>query len=448
MHGLAKEQNTPQAVFTPSAGEGGSKRLDSIDLVRGLVMVIMALDHTRNYFSRALLMESPEKFHFIDPVNLSETTPALFFTRWITHYCAPTFVFLAGTGAFLFRASGRTKRELSWFLLTRGLWLVFLELVVVHLSWNFSFDYRHVVNNHVSWDFGGGVLWAIGWCMVFMAGLIFLPTSAVATLGVALIAFHNLFDAVTAKDFGRLGWIWAILHSGERGEVSPPFYFQSGYTLLPWIGVMAAGYGLGALYLLDPRVRRKELLGLGIILTLLFVFLRYENLYGDVRDTSVPPNQAVDPAVIAGRPGPWANRDNALSTVMSFLNCQKYPPSLLFLLMTLGPAINALGLFDRPAGLIGRFFVVFGRVPLFFYLLHLPLIHAAAIGFDYAKFGKSPLVNQNVGGIKIQEMPAQYANDLPIVFAAWAAVVLFLFPICWWYAGIKKRHGKGLLSYL
>jgi uncharacterized membrane protein len=392
-----------------------SGRLDAVDLLRGVVMVLMALDHTRGFFS------SPS----MDPTDLEKTNTALFLTRWVTHFCAPVFVFLAGTGAFLSGSPGKSKGELAAFLLTRGLWIILLELtIVLCLGWAWNFQYRFVL---------GGVLWAIGWSMVVLAGLVVLPTSVVTVFGLTLIAFHNLFDNVAANDLGRYRWLWAILHTGDvvqplrDAPYLPSFWeplremlFLPVYPLVPWIGVMAAGYGFGALLLLDPRKRRQELLGLGIALTIAFVTLRAANRYGD--------------------PRPWTLQKDGWFTFLSFLNCHKYPPSLLFLLMTLGPAIAALALFDRKPGPLGRVFVTFGRVPLFYYLLHLPLIHAAAAGFAYLRYGP--------GVLEWTQVPEGYGYSLPVVYLVWLGVVLTLYLPCRWFAGVKQRQRGAWLSYL
>jgi uncharacterized membrane protein len=224
------------------------------------------------------------------------------------------------------------------------------------------------------WALSGGIIWVIGAAMVLLAGLVFLPTSAVAAFGVAVIAFHNLLDGKSAADMHLPEWVWGILHDPRGGEVVAGVSFAAGYGLLPCLGIMAAGYGLGATYLLEPDVRRRQLLGLGLMLTTLFVVLRFSNLYGD------PPSP--QPSL----PGPWSQREPWYFTVYSFLNCQKYPMSLLFTLMTLGPSITLLGLFEWARGPVARFFIVFGRVPLFFYLLHVPLIHGLAVGLDYLRF--------------------------------------------------------------
>jgi uncharacterized membrane protein len=436
MRGLTDDLVTTDGASGAQPAVSGRVRLDSIDLVRGVVMVIMALDHVRDYFHAACFPPLST-----DPVDLSKTNAALFLTRWVTHFCAPTFVFLAGTGAFLSGTRGKSKGELSWFLLSRGLWLVILEVTLVRLGWSFNFDYAK--------EFGGGVIWAIGWSMVLMAGLVFLPTSAVALFGVSVVAFHNLLDGKTADEVGLADWLWKILHSPgsfpmipriELGSLTvPEIQFGTGYSLLPWLGVMASGYAFGALFLLDREVRRRQLVALGIGLTLLFVALRFSNYYGD---------QPTNPDNPAG-PGAWSKHENVLFTLFSFVNCHKYPPSLLFLLMTLGPAITALGLFDWEVGAVGRFFVTFGRVPLFYYLLHIPLIHGLVVGLDYLRYGWSPFAHHAPWpAFQPGETPADYGYSLPVVYGVWVSVVLMLYPLCRWFAGVKRRYKAAWLSYL
>jgi len=388
-----------------------SPRLYSIDLVRGLVIVLMVLDHVKGFMAHM-------PFDFVD---LTRTTPVHFFTRWITHFCAPVFMFLAGTGAFLHGARGRTKTELAWFLFSRGLWLVILELTVIRYLWLLNVDYVHAF---------GGVLWAIGWAMVALAGLIFLPVSAITVFGVAMIAFHNLADGVSSGDWEEYRWIWCILHTGEVFYPFDQHSFHPFYPLVPWVGVMAVGYSFGTLMLLEPSKRQHEVLGLGIALTLLFVVLRFANVYGD-KATSQP-----------GSPGPWSVQDDWLFTVMSFLNCQKYPPSLDFLLMTLGPALILLSLVEREPGSVGRFFIVFGRVPLFFYLAHWIVIRGMSLGVAYLRFGDVAwMFGQG-------ERPSEDGLGLVMIYVLWIGVVVFLYPICWWFARVKQRSRSVWLSYL
>jgi uncharacterized membrane protein len=414
------DKQAMQSLKSPANGTNllgeslsGRSSIYSVDMLRGLVMVIMALDHVRDFFSNA---------YAFDPTDLTQTNAALFSTRWITHFCAPVFVFLAGTGAFLSTSRGKTKKELAGFLLSRGLWLVFLDLFFVHtFGWWFNFDYHLLY---------GDVLWALGWSMVVMAGLVFLPVWSITAVGIAMVALHNLFDSVRADSFGSFRWLWAILHSGDILEPRPGIHFVPGYPLVPWIGVMASGYGFGTLLLRPKGERRKWLLGLGIGLTVAFIAIRSTNFYGD--------------------PHAWATQKTALFTFLSFINPEKYPPSLLYLLMTLGPAIIALGLFDRISHRLSRPLVTLGRVPLFFYLLHLAVIHALAVAFAYGRYGHAELMFRNVTvpSISVLPYPQGYGYSLVMVYAIWLGVVLILYPACRWFASVKRRRREAWLSYL
>jgi len=381
-------------------------RLDSVDLLRGIAMVLMALDHARDFFHYARF----------DPLDLTQTTPILFITRWITHHCAPTFIFLAGTGAFLSLGRGKSKPELARFLLTRGLWLVFLELTVVRFGWLFNF--------HYSFAFGQ-VIWAIGWSMVALAGLIFLPRLALAAIAIGMIAFHNLFDGIVPSSLGAFGWLWQILHVQSPITYAPGCVFFVIYPLIPWIGVMAAGYLFGGILRKDERERRKTLYRLGVGLIGAFIVIRVINLYGD--------------------PHPWAPQGDAVMTVLSFINTHKYPPSLLYVLMTLGPAIAVLPLLERWKGKVADFLTVFGRVPLFYYVLHIPLIHLVAVVAAYMTginagflFSNSPPGSWNV----------EYGFSLGVVYLVWIAVILLLYLPCRWFADVKRRRKESWLSYL
>lgn len=408
----------PAGTDSPSSASGAPRlnlgvppqykagRLISVDLLRGLVMVVMALDHVRDYFTNV-------RFY---PLDLTQTWPSLFLTRWITHFCAPTFVFLAGTGAFLAGTRGKSRPELSRFLLIRGLWLILLELTVVRFGWVFNFDYSLMI---------GQVIWAIGWSMIALSGLVFLPITWVTVVGVGMILVHNAFDAVTPSQFGGWAWIWTVLHEGGTVEVFPGAFLEVAYPLVPWIGVMAAGYGFGTVLQQDGTARKKMLLRIGVGMIVTFVVLRTTNLYGD--------------------PRPWTGQSNFLFTVFDFIHCQKYPPSLLFLLMTLGPAIVSLAFLEQVKGKVGEFIIVFGRVPLFYYILHIPLIHGLAlIAASTTGYGIAfMLVNAPPW-----EWPQGYGFDLPVVYLVWVVVILSLYPACRWFAGVKRKSKNPLLSYL
>ena len=399
------------------------RRIDSIDLLRGIVMVIMMLDHTRDFVHNAALQ--------FDPTDLSRTNIALFFTRWITHFCAPVFVFLAGTGAYLQLARGKSKAELSRFLVTRGLWLIFLELTIVKLGVFFNPDIRFLGFLQV--------IWVIGVSMIVLAALIYLPKSVIAAFGLLMIALHNLLDTIRVAGWHGPGTptpglsekLWIVLHQAFYafpvfGDNSPVIAVI--YPLIPWVGVMAVGYAFGALYQLDAQRRRRLLLMIGGAATVLFVVIRAIDRYGDPRE--------------------WSQQKNLVYTVLSFVNTTKYPPSLLFLLMTLGPAILALVLFESrtSGGAIRKFFVTFGRVPLFFYILQWFTAHVISIVLHLA-FGKpaswlwqSPV---NFG----QPQPGIGFN-LAVVYLAWIAGVVLLYPLCKWFAGVKQRRRDWWLSYL
>jgi uncharacterized membrane protein len=384
-------------------------RLEAVDLLRGVVMVLMALDHVRDAVSDARF----------NPLDLGHTDAALFLTRWVTHFCAPVFVFLAGTGAFLAGRRGKSRAQLAGFLLTRGLWLVVLELTLVRFGWYFNFDYHVLIAQ---------VIWAIGWSMVALAGLVFLPTWAIAALGVVLVAGHNALDGVSADRLGLPPWLWVVLKSGGVVEVGWGSRLFVAYPVLPWLGVLLVGYGFGALWGLDHRRRRRLLTVLGLGLLGLFLALRSLNRYGD--------------------PRPWSEQATALFTLFSFVNCWKYPPSLLYVLMTLGPALLVLAWCDRSPGPVGRVLVTFGRVPLFFYLWHLPLIHVVAMGLAYARHEDVRFMFDNIFMAGQERLPPGYGYRLAGVYLVWLAVLALLYPPCRWFAGLKGRHRAGWLSYL
>jgi uncharacterized membrane protein len=379
-------------------------RLASVDILRGLVMVIMALDHTRDYLTNVPF----------PPELIPNTNAALFFTRFITHFCAPVFSFLAGTGAFLATSRGKSVQQVSWFFFTRGLWLLFLEFTVVGFAWTF-----------VPWT-AGSVIWILGWSMVLMAGIVRLPLRWIAVFGVGMIATHNLLDRIGPASFGKLAWVWTLLHAPGQIKVTAHFTFIVLYVLIPWVGVMATGFAFGAL-LLRPD-RRKWILTLGISMTALFLILRGFNLYGN--STSGIPFSV----------GPWHVQPTLSLTVISFLNVEKYPPALDYLLVTLGPALILLGLLDKAKAEcgLGRILLVYGRVPMFYYILHLYLIHILAILVAFAFH--QPAAWLWHGAIFLLRTPAGYGHGLPLIYAMWIVAVAILYLPCRWFMGYKARH--------
>jgi uncharacterized membrane protein len=431
----ANKNEPPQIAVgaVPDPAKPGRGRIDSIDLLRGIVMVIMMLDHTRDFVHSGALL--------FDPLDLSKTTTALFLTRWITHFCAPVFVFLAGTGAFLQGARGKSKRELSRFLVTRGLWLIVLEFTVVRLGAFFNLDPRFLLFLQV--------IFVIGFSMIVLAALIHLPLKVIAGFGLLMIALHNFLDRYPATPWRGPqspvpSWgakLWMLLHQPGLFPIGPgfpsPLVFIL-YPLIPWIGVMAAGYAFGGLYTKDAKFRRRWLLLIGGIATWLFVFVRAVDKYGE--------------------PLHWARQKNLVFTILSFINTTKYPPSLDYLLMTLGPAILLLAFFEpgrdaviatsRSVGSrLRRFFVTFGRVPLFFYLLQWFTSHTIAIVLHLA-FGKPVRWLFQTPVEWFTNPPQGNGFNLFVVYLSWIAGVLLLYPLCKWFAGLKARRQDWWLSYL
>ncbi len=393
-------QARPTAAFEPQVATG-RRRLDHVDLLRGLVMVIMVLDHVRDYFTVVRF----------DPTDLTRTDLALFATRWISHYCAPVFVFLAGASAWI-AGTRRTRGQLARFLLSRGLWLILLEVTVISFGWYFS----------TRWTMGARaqVIWAIGASMVVLAGLIRLPRAAVAGVGLALVVGHNLLDGVAPAAFGAFAPLWQVLH--VPGPLGIMLVFVT-YPLVPWVGVMALGYAAGPAVFSQDAGAARRVAWAGGLMMLGFVALRTLNGYGDPS----PRLDAGSPALLA----------------MSFLNVTKYPPSLLFVLMTLGPALVVLALLRRAKGPVADVFVTFGRVPFLFYVTHLYLVHALAVAAGVA---------QGFPGSAIRTvyrlLPQGYGFGLPVVYLVWLCVVAALYPVCRRYAALKARSRAWWLSYL
>ena len=380
-------------------------RIDSVDIVRGVIMILMALDHTRDYFG------IPGQ----NPTDLSTASAALFLTRWITNICAPVFFLLTGTGAYL-SLRKRTPSNLSGFLLTRGLWLIVLDLVVLRcLAYQFNADYKVTLLL---------VLWALGWSMIALAALVRLPGPVVTAIGLVIIVVHNAFDSVRSASP-----LWTILHQPGFVLNTPAHVVFAAYPLLPWIGVTAVGYGLGQIFSWSAARRRAFLLRVGLATTLAFLVLRAVNVYGD--------------------PARWSRHDTTLYTVLSFLNTTKYPPSLLFLLMTLGPALLFLRAVDGATPRLLQPAIIFGRVPLFYYVVHFPLIHLLALAVCYARYGTGHWMfeSPDLGHYPFTAPPG-WGFSLPVVYLVWALIVCAMYPLCRWYAALKARRSDPWLSYL
>ncbi len=394
-------------------GDPALNRLESIDLMRGLVMVLMALDHTRDFFSGAMF----------DPADLSQTSVALYITRWITHICAPTFVFLAGTSAYLSTLRrNRTDYQLARYLFFRGLLLIVLELTLVRFVWMFNWNYHFVLMQ---------VIWVLGWSMVVLAGLVFLPRWAIALFALVMIAGHNLSDAVRPGDLGVWSWLWTILHVPGSIEYLPGYFIFVAYPLIPWIGVMAAGYFIGPVFLQTKRHREATLLTLGFVCVVAFLFLRLNNIYGD--------------------PRPWLPQKDSLFTFFAVLNCEKYPPSLLYLLITLGLMFFLLTLFEwNRLHRFGRPLIIFGRVPLFFYIIHFFLVHSAALAVAWFRGLPTDWLFQGFGLPPFTVLRGPESGyDLATVYGVVIALLVILYPICYAYAQLKQRHREiRWLSYL
>ena len=401
------------AATTAPGTDGRAYRMSSLDMLRGLVIVLMALDHVRDFLMTAAVQ---------DPTADPSTSPLLFATRWITHFCAPTFVFLAGTSAGLM-ASRKSPAEVASFLLTRGLWLIVLEALLISPTWSFA-------PTGIA-ELGGRtyvalqVIWVIGASMVVLAGAQFLGRRACLVIGAAILLGHNLLDPIwpAASTTGSTAPVWAALHARQLYEVGPLAFFFS-YPLLPWTGVMLVGYGAAALFELPEKLRNQRLLRIGVGLVTAFIVLRALNVYGD--------------------PHPWefdANR--ATASVMSFLGTTKYPPSLLYLLMTLGPAAIACAFIERVQGPLRTALVTLGRAPLAFYIAHLYLIHTAAILCGIAQ-GYAP--QQFLTHYRF--FPQGFGVGLAGVYLIWIAVVAVLYPLCRWVAAAKARRRDWWLSYV
>lgn len=388
-----------------------TRRVESIDLLRGLLMLLMALDHTRDFFSSAI----------VDPTNPLHSWPALFLTRWVTHLCAPGFVALAGTSVFLQRHSGKPRPVLTTLLLTRGLWLIFLDTTIISFAWSFTFRAPYLQ-----------VIWAVGASMVILAGLQWLPTTVVASIGACIVLFHNLLDPIRTGTPYVNPAVWTLLYQPGFIKYQGKPVALVAYPLLPWIGVICLGYAFGVLTTKRAAVRQRMATFLGIACLTAFTWLRLAGGYGD--DTH------------------WHRLPTPVQTAMEFLVVEKYPPSLQYILATFGFLLLLYPLFDIAFeyDLVPQFRALvrtYGRVPFFYYVLHIYLIHAAALLLTYLRHGNWHLwINPRL--IWFEEVPPGCGFSLPVVYGIWLALVLLLYFPCRWFSRFKGTHHFWWLSYV
>jgi uncharacterized membrane protein len=389
-------------------------RLASVDALRGLIMIVMALDHVRDFIHRGAMSQSP--------TDLATTTPILFMTRWVTHICAPVFMFTAGIGAYFYWKNGRTRGQVSRFLVTRGLWLMLLELTVMRLAYNFDLAQGYPVLLLV--------LWGLGLAMIALAMLVWLPIPVLSALSVATIVLHHLADGIDARRLGWAGPLWYLVHQ-VGGFPFAGHVFITPYPLVPWVAVMALGFCFGRVLELPADRRQRVMLRLGIVIAIAFLLVRAFNRYGD------------------GEPWSWGS--SAVYTVLWFLNTTKYPPSLQFLLMTLGPALILLAYFDRRSFSRTNPLIVFGRVPLFYFVLHFLAAHIAAFVLAVLTYGSPAFTFMwqpvpSMGG-NANSFPPSFGWDLWVAYAVWITIVVVLYPLCRWFASVKERRRDWWLSY-
>ena len=397
-------------LYEPS----GKQRISSIDILRGVIMLIMALDHTRDFFNNAGA--------FNDPTNMATTTPILFFTRWITHFCAPNFVFLSGISAYI-AGTRRTKSELSTFLINRGLWLVFVELVILTFAFTLNPFFNVVILQ---------VLWVIGLSMVILGLLVKLPLKVIGIIGALIFFSHDLLDNIQLPKTGAEATLMKLFFTA-RGSILPinqTHVVADLYAIIPWTGVMLLGYVFGSMYQasFDPHRRRKILLTTGLVSLTVFLVLRYFNLYGD--------------------PQPWSAQRNGAYTFLSFLNVSKYPPSLMYSLMTIGVGMVVLALTEKVRNKLTAIFIVYGNVPFFYYVLHFYLLRITDIVVFYLQgFGNKDIVDPKHQNPFLFS-PPHFGFNLGGVYIVWLCVIIALYFPCRWFSRYKKTHKQWWLSYL
>lgn len=389
----------------------GQYRITAIDLLRGLVMIIMALDHTRDFIHKEALLE--------DPLNFATTTPFLFFTRWITHYCAPIFVFLAGTSGF-FQSLRKSKADLCGFLIKRGLWLILVEVTIITFAISFDVQFN---------TFFLQVIWAIGISMVLLGFAVWLPFYVILAIGLLIVLGHNSLDFYEANKKEGFGIYYALLRRPDFVPIGGNRTLGILYPFLPWTGVMFLGYCFGKLFIhYEGGQRRRILTRLGLSIIILFIALRATNSYGD--------------------PLPWATQKSSVFTILSFVNTTKYPPSLLHLCMTLGPAILFLAFTDTFKNALSKLITVYGKVPFFYYVLHMYLIHGVSAFFFFLRghgFGENA---SGTLGFPFRFVVPGEGLSLFLTYLVWLAIVAALYPACRWFSRYKQTHKQWWLSYL
>ncbi|MFI5138384.1 MAG: DUF1624 domain-containing protein [Sphingobacteriales bacterium] len=395
-------------LYEPS----GKQRIQSIDILRGVIMLIMALDHCRDFFHNGGA--------FSDPTNMATTTPILFFTRWITHFCAPNFVFLSGISAYL-AGTRRTKSELSSFLIKRGIWLVFIEVVILTFAFSLNPFYNFVILQ---------VLWVIGVSMIILGLLVKAPLKVIAIIGALIFFSHDILDYLQLPKTGVEADLIKLFFTakGTVFQLNQSRYIFDLYALIPWTGVMLLGYVFGSLYQssFDQQRRKKILLYTGLATLSLFVVLRYFNIYGD--------------------PAPWSVQRNGVFSFMSFLNVSKYPPSLLYSCLTIGVGLVVLSLTEHIQNRLKAIFVIYGNVPFFYYVLHFYIIRALSIIVFFAQgYGTNQIV---APGRPFLFSPPNFGFHLGGVYLVWLFVIASLYFPCRWFSKYKKTHNQWWLSYL
>jgi uncharacterized membrane protein len=399
----AKAQGHPPT--TVALNRAGVPRLDMVDLLRGFVIALMVLDHTRDYFHVSA--------YTFDPTDPARTHVLLYLTRWVTHLCAPTFVFLAGVSVFLQGANGKSTSQLSRFLLSRGAWLIVLELTIISFAFNFALPFLFLQ-----------VIWAIGVSMILLAGLIWLPRVATAIVGVLIVAGHQLLAPINPADLGALAPMWTLAFKVGPPPLWPGFV---AYPVIPWFGVMCLGYALGPVFVQEAARRNRQLLLLALGAIALFCMLRALNAYGD--------------------PRPWRTFPSAAATVMSFFNVSKYPPSLLYVLITLGVSLVCMLAFQRLQGLLARVLLAYGRTPLFTYVLHIYVVHSASLVVAMLA-GYPASYHANFLADPFRLFKAGFGFNLLVVYIVWLAILIALYPASRWFAEVKRRRREWWLSYL